>query len=604
MVDELGGTIPLDGSKTLGVGTWVRLGYIQLTANELGDAEFLLSGGDDKISQNQVGELDWNQVYLDTASIEIYVYNHAPVAVADTATTTKGIAVTIDALANDTDQNEDDVLTLVPDGLSQPEHGTAEIVEGKIVYAPVAGYSGTDTFTYTIVDWEKTCVGTITVTINNTAPIANEDSGITHLNKAITIDALVNDTNIDNDELTITETTGPASGTVAIVENKVVYTPNTDFYGVDSFTYTVSDGCGEESVGTIKIIVLNLPESFSHKTHMNRDLLVDILGYDSLTISSVSAATSGLVRIENNQMVYTPTEGKACTDTFTYTVTDGVALATGTVTVTCCSVYDVNMDGTIDAADDALFSAAWKSKTGDENWNALCDFDLSGRISTGDYAWFLDAYGKSGTDAALTYSPEVLAAIEAARIAAAPSQEAAQSGEGLIAASTSDEIPLDTNTVQTQPLVAATINATTINAETINAATINAATINAATINAATVTVAQSAEPTFQPTQSPIVSSPIKLTILPQPQTSSNFASRLKLAAASTADFVGPIANPALAPINIAAPQAGTVLKPTSDSYFDSLGCEEKPAIRAALAVDSLSLTDSLTLRWRNRYLI
>ena len=91
------------------------------------------------------------------------VVSGAPVANPDPATTGAGVAVVIDVLANDTDP-EGEPLTLAAVGT--PQHGTAVIDAGKVRYTPAAGFSGTDTFTYTVADaFGTTAAGTVTVAV-------------------------------------------------------------------------------------------------------------------------------------------------------------------------------------------------------------------------------------------------------------------------------------------------------------------------------------------------------------------------------------------------------------------------------------------------------
>src|SRR4029079_17002739 len=62
------------------------------------------------------------------------------------------------------------------------------------------------------------------------------------------VDVLANDTDADNlvgpanAGLTVTHVSDPVHGSAAFSAAGVTYTPNPDFYGTDSFTYTVSDG--------------------------------------------------------------------------------------------------------------------------------------------------------------------------------------------------------------------------------------------------------------------------------------------------------------------------------------------------------------------------
>ena len=90
--------------------------------------------------------------------------NAAPKAVDDTATTTQGTAVDIDVLANDTDADEGDELSV--ESVTEPAHGTAVVAaNGTVTYTPDAGHTGTDAFDYVVTDGTDTDTGTVTVTI-------------------------------------------------------------------------------------------------------------------------------------------------------------------------------------------------------------------------------------------------------------------------------------------------------------------------------------------------------------------------------------------------------------------------------------------------------
>lgn len=88
--------------------------------------------------------------------------NTPPTAVSDTASTDAGHAVTIAVLANDSDPDGQAIsITTVSD----PPHGTATISGANVIYTPDPGYTGSDTFTYTIRD---TMGATATATVNVT----------------------------------------------------------------------------------------------------------------------------------------------------------------------------------------------------------------------------------------------------------------------------------------------------------------------------------------------------------------------------------------------------------------------------------------------------
>ncbi|MGI3171604.1 Ig-like domain-containing protein, partial [Pseudooceanicola sp. C21-150M6] len=288
-----------------------------------------------------------------TATVVVTVdpVNDAPEAVDDTAETDEDTPVTIDVLANDTDVDGDD-LTI--QSVEQPANGTVEIVDGKLVYTPDPDFSGTETITYTIVDEEGlTDTATVTVTVNdvNDAPTAVDDTADTDEDTPVTIDVLANDTDPDGDPLTIASVEQPANGTVEIVDGKLVYTPDENFNGEDTITYTVTDPDGNTSTATVVVTVdpvNDAPDAVDDTAETDEDtpVTIDVLANDTdvdgddLTIQSVEQPANGTVEIVDGKLVYTPDPDFSGTETITYTIVDEEGLTdTATVTVT---VNDVN----------------------------------------------------------------------------------------------------------------------------------------------------------------------------------------------------------------------------------------------------------------------
>ena len=119
-----------------------------------------------------------------------------------------------------------------------------------MLYTPDANFNGVDGFSYLANDGSAdsdAAAVTINVTPVNDAPAAAADAYTTDEDTPLTIDAaagvLANDSDADGDPLTATLVTGPANGTLTLnADGSFNYTPNANFNGSDSFTYTAGDG--------------------------------------------------------------------------------------------------------------------------------------------------------------------------------------------------------------------------------------------------------------------------------------------------------------------------------------------------------------------------
>ena len=80
-------------------------------------------------------------------------------------------------------------------------------------------------------------------------PKANDDSAVTEEENPVTIQVLDNDTDFENDPLSITATTTPENGQVSVnTDGTITYTPDANFKGTDSFEYTLTDNvCGTDT---------------------------------------------------------------------------------------------------------------------------------------------------------------------------------------------------------------------------------------------------------------------------------------------------------------------------------------------------------------------
>ncbi len=190
-----------------------------------------------------------------TATVTVTVNAPPPVAVDDAASTIAGAPVTVAVLVNDSG------LGLSVTDVTDPSSGTAEIAGGSsVTYTPNAGFVGTDSFTYTITDVASvTATANVTVTVGappNAGPVAVDDTATTWEGLEVTIDVLSNDTDEDNDSLSVPEVTQPSNGSATVnQDNTVTYTPAQGFAGTDTLIYTVSDGRGGTDMGTVTVTV-------------------------------------------------------------------------------------------------------------------------------------------------------------------------------------------------------------------------------------------------------------------------------------------------------------------------------------------------------------
>ena len=202
-------------------------------------------------------------VRTDTALVTITIANvqDAPVAVDNTVTTPEDIPSGYDVLGNDYDADGD---TLTITGVTQPSNGQAVNHGTYVEYIPNSNYNGPDQFTYTISDGNGgTATATVFMTVipSNDDPEAVDDTANTNEDTPVTINVLANDSDVEGDAISVTGVTQPANGSVVLnSDGTVTYTPNSNFNGVDTFTYIISDG-DETDVGMVTVNVASVPDA-------------------------------------------------------------------------------------------------------------------------------------------------------------------------------------------------------------------------------------------------------------------------------------------------------------------------------------------------------
>lgn len=313
--------------------------------------------------------------------VTVLPLNDPPVALEDHIDVNEDGSVIIHPLVNDSDvdiSNEGDSISIYSAGAAS--HGTVEVTDAStLTYTPDPDWNGDDSFTYTIIDGSNAS-DTATIYMNviqqNDAPLAVDDSQtVAEDSEATQIDVLANDSDTDFDpnmnkvvseSWSISAITTPGSGTVEISEDglSVLYTPQSDWNGITTFTYTVKDKAGAESMATVTMTVtqvnddpLAIADDFSVEEDSSANTL-DVLANDrdvdfntdlnhpvteSWQIVSLEQPAHGSVSILPGSLAvsYTPPANWNGETSFVYTVRDAAGVdSTVTATVTVNPVND------------------------------------------------------------------------------------------------------------------------------------------------------------------------------------------------------------------------------------------------------------------------
>jgi len=355
-----------------------------------------------------------------TVLITVKAVNDPPTANDDSVTTQEDTLVSITLAGSDPDGD-----ALSYSVVKDPSHGSLSGTGPNLTYTPNANFNGSDSFLFIVNDGTvDSAAATVSINlkpvndpptasyvgakIQKKPPVAKDDSVTTEEDTPASITLEGSDP--DEDVLTYTVVTGPSHGNLSGTAPNLLYTPNPDFNGSDSFTFKVSDETADSDAATLSITVtaVNDPPSANDNTVTTQEdkpiAAIDVLKNDtdvdddSLRTSAVTQGTNGSVTINaDNTLSYSPKANFCGTDSFTYTVSDGKGgTDTATVNVKVKAVNDAPTanDGNVTTQEDKSVSISLAGNDPDGD-------SLSYSVVKGP------SHGKlSGTSPKLRYSPK------------------------------------------------------------------------------------------------------------------------------------------------------------------------------------------------------
>ncbi|KAF3362071.1 hypothetical protein PHSC3_001382 [Chlamydiales bacterium STE3] len=288
-----------------------------------------------------------NQVRINLPEISLPVAN-PDVGITNANTQLTGFSV----LTNDSGNS----LTVTQYDQKSIEGGLLTIIPstGFYTYTPPNGFSGVDTFNYTITDaYDHTATSTLTITV---LPIAMDDTGTVAANTQLKSPSVLS--NDIGSQLTIDtyDNTSTQNGMIAMQsDGTYTYTPPLDFSGIDNFTYTAIDSNGKTTTATVTITVLPKAQNDLGITNANTPLygtsvLTNDIGQKLTLVSYDRTSSKGGTEVmqPDGTYTYTPPTAFSGLDTFKYIVKDKNNVeSTATVAITVLPIAVNNSETTV-----------------------------------------------------------------------------------------------------------------------------------------------------------------------------------------------------------------------------------------------------------------
>lgn len=324
------------------------------------------------------------------------------------------------ALAQSISMDEDTTAAIVLEGtdpnnrpltysiVSNPAHGTLSGTAPDLVYTPEANWHGVDSFTFQATNVTvASSPATVEITVASVVDPLSANAQSLSVVENRTLPVTLSGYDPEGETLAFEIVAAPEHGTLSGTAPDLVYTPEADYVGADSFTFKAVAG-GRESApaaAAITVATNQVPTAFDleFQTHKSTSFELSLQGNDpegdSLTWTVVSPPSQGSLTGTPPNLVYQPLADYVGDDVFTYLCNDGASdsnLATVAISMTN------QTENTAPVANSISVSVVQ---------NSSASITLEGNDDDGDpLTWHLGdppAHGSlSGTAPDLVYTPE------------------------------------------------------------------------------------------------------------------------------------------------------------------------------------------------------
>lgn len=331
----------------------------------------------------------------DTAQVTVNVT--APTALPDSAQARNGTPVPISVLANDSGFVNPVTVQVV----SGPGHGQADVTGSpgnaagiRVTYTPAAGYTGPDSFQYSVDDGVNSEVATVSITVLNYK--ANDDQVVVLRDYYASLNVTANDVGFKSPS-TVTITQSPDKNGYVYVYNspgspagiRLEYRPYS--YGItgdytETFRYQITDGISTDTATVTARVVSYAALDDSVVTPVDTPISISVAANDlgfgyNRTIGVFTNPQHGTLVVTSQpygepSILYTPSPGFLGTDTFEYAIESDLRIDTARVTVQV--ITDLDADQVDDGVDNCLGAGNSSQRDTDgDGYGNWCDADLN-----------------------------------------------------------------------------------------------------------------------------------------------------------------------------------------------------------------------------------